>query len=74
MSRGGARNGPKQADSRAAADAHTYAMSCKEVAALMGISVAGVWMGERYAIRKLWRMTLPSWGKKEFQIKGRMAL
>ena len=41
-------------------DRDGYAMTCGEIAKLVGITAGGVWMVERAVVRKLWRMKLPS--------------
>ena len=61
---GGARDMSKRKEFHFHADNDTYSMSCAAIAKELGITAGGVWMAERYAIRELWRMGLPSFGKR----------
>ena len=67
MPRGGARDRSKSKEFHNRADGAQYAMSCAEVGKVLGITWGGVWNVERHAIRKLWRMTLPSCASSRFR-------
>ena len=69
MPRGGARDMSQRREFHNHGAAVDYTMSRPEIAKLLGITPQGVEVVERHAIRKLWRMTLPSCASSRFRLR-----